>query len=269
MEFVQFNAYHMPALEQNEAKHNLLLTLMARAVAEDPPHETRKWSFGTAGACALQTPSRAIVLGDLTEENCRRLAGDVAGTYFYGVLGPDDTALWFVDEAKALGASFYPPMPQRIHAISGSPFYPGAPGKARLVTPADIELFAEWFLAFGVEAVPEDAPPPREAIERKAASGDCVFWLVGGEPVSMAGIVRRTRNAAALALVYTPPELRGLGYAGSATAAVVERVYAEGRKIACLYTDLRNPASNRTYAKIGFKPVCESWFFLQIPPDAA
>jgi len=42
------------------------------------------------------------------------------------------------------------------------------------------------------------------------------------------------------------------------TAAVVERIYAEGRKTACLYTDLRNSFSNRCYARIGFKPVCAS-----------
>jgi predicted GNAT family acetyltransferase len=70
-------------------------------------------------------------------------------------------------------------------------------------------------------------------------------------------------NSAAIAGVYTPPELRGRGYAGSATAAVVELIYAKGRKSACLYTDLRNPASNRCYEKIGFKPYCESWFFPQ------
>jgi predicted GNAT family acetyltransferase len=87
------------------------------------------------------------------------------------------------------------------------------------------------------------------------------FWTVEDEPVSMAGIVRRTRHAAAIASVYTPPELRGRGYAGSVTAAVVERVFAEGKSIGCLYTDLRNPFSNRCYAKIGFKPVCCSWHY--------
>jgi predicted GNAT family acetyltransferase len=84
---------------------------------------------------------------------------------------------------------------------------------------------------------------------------------VDGEPVSMAGIVRQTRHAAAIAAVYTPPKLRGRGYAGSVTAAVVERVFAEGKAIACLYTDLRNPISNRCYAKIGFKPICPSWHY--------
>jgi predicted GNAT family acetyltransferase len=79
----------------------------------------------------------------------------------------------------------------------------------------------------------------------------------------MAGIVRRTPNAAAIALVYTPPDLRGRGYGGSATAAVVDKVRAEGLPTACLYTDLENPAANHCYAKIGFKPVCDGWFFYQ------
>jgi predicted GNAT family acetyltransferase len=79
--------------------------------------------------------------------------------------------------------------------------------------------------------------------------------------VAIAGIVRRLKNSAAIAGVYTPPELRRRGYAGSITAAVVERIYAEGRKIACLYADLGNLASNRCYAKIGFTPLCSSLHF--------
>src|SRR5262249_6751434 len=76
-----------------------------------------------------------------------------------------------------------------------------------------------------------------------------------------AGIVRRTRHAAAIAGVYTPPALRGRGYARSVTAAVVERIFAEGKIAACLYSDLRNPSSNRCYAKIGFQPGCCFWHY--------
>ncbi len=171
--------------------------------------------------------------------------------------------MWFVERATELGARFLPPMAQRIHALSRPPLYPGCAGAAHPVTPEHAETFARWYMAFAAEAVPEDEPPRREEIERKLGSGDCLFWMVDGAPVSLAGIVRRTRSAAAIALVYTPPELRGRGYAGSVTAAVVEKIYAEGRRTACLYTDLANPFSNRCYAKIGFEPVCESWFFMQ------
>jgi predicted GNAT family acetyltransferase len=116
-------------------------------------------------------------------------------------------------------------------------------------------------LAFFDEAVPNEPKPSRERIEQTACDGHYLFWVVDGEPVSMAGIVRRTRHAAAIAGVYTPPALRGRGYAGSVAAANVERVFAEGKKAACLYTDLRNPMSNRCYAKIGFQPVCASFHY--------
>jgi predicted GNAT family acetyltransferase len=133
--------------------------------------------------------------------------------------------------------------------------YPGAPGHARHVEAADTSLFAEWLLAFFAEAVPNEPKPPRERIEQAALEGQYLFWVVDDTPVSMAGILRRTRRAAAIAGVYTPT-LRDRGYAGSVTAATVERIFAEGRNAACLYTDLRNPMSNRGYAKIGFQPVC-------------
>jgi RimJ/RimL family protein N-acetyltransferase len=157
--------------------------------------------------------------------------------------------------------AFLEPIPQQIHAIKDTPKYPGASGSARPIGPDDAQLFADWMTTFIREATPHDPVPPREHLTKIAGKGRHLFWIVGGEPVSMAGIVRRTRHAAAIAAVYTPPELRGRGYAGSVTAAVVERAFAEGKSMACLYTDLRNPFSNRCYAKIGFKPICSSWHY--------
>jgi predicted GNAT family acetyltransferase len=122
-------------------------------------------------------------------------------------------------------------------------------------------LFADWMIAFSREAVPHDPMPTRDEIEKTVGEGRFMFWVADGQPVSMAGIVRRTRSAAAIACVYTPPLLRGLGFAGSVTAAVVELAFAQGKTVACLYTDLRNPFSNRCYARIGFDPVCASWHY--------
>ncbi|HKJ62320.1 MAG TPA: GNAT family N-acetyltransferase [Hyphomicrobiales bacterium] len=263
MDIQEFVAFHRPALEGDVARHTVLLAILARALEEDPPGQTQIWSLGDAGACAARSPGHGVVFGDVTRGQCRELAETLAGTHFHGVLGNDDTALWFVERAWQHGATFKDPMPQRLNAITAPPIYPGADGNARPLTSDDADLFAEWFPLFCKEASPEDEIPPREHLDRGAASGRFMLWEVDGKPVSMAGIVRRVKNCAAIAAVYTPPELRGRGYAGSVTAAVVEKVYAEGRRAACLYTDLRNPASNRCYEKIGFKPLCDSWFFLQ------
>jgi RimJ/RimL family protein N-acetyltransferase len=204
-------------------------------------------------------PDYPIMLGEVTPAQARALAEQTRDLDYAGIVGPGQTACWFAHHAVTLGVSFGEPIPQQIHTLSDKPRYPGAPGHARVVTAADAALYADWIIAFQREAVPHDPVPSRERLEKAAASGNHSFWIVDGEPVSLAGIVRRTRSTAAIAGVYTPPALRGRGYAGSVTAAVAERAFAEGKTTACLYTDLRNPFSKRCYAKIGFAPVCESW----------
>jgi RimJ/RimL family protein N-acetyltransferase len=255
----EFADYHAPALEREEA-HSVILAMLGRLVGENPP-PLQYWSLGAPGACAVQAPGYPIMLGEVSAAQCHTLAEAVQTLDYPGVVGPDETARWFAARAAALGKAFHEPIPQQIHALRERPTYPGAPGHARPVGAADAALFADWTIAFVREAVPHDPVPPRERLEKAAADGRYQFWIVDGEPVSMAGIMRRTRHAAAIAGVYTPPSLRGRGYAGSATAAVVEQIFAEGRDTACLYTDLRNPYSNRCYAKIGFRPVCPSWHY--------
>jgi predicted GNAT family acetyltransferase len=212
----------------------------------------------------VKVSNRPIVLGELVEAQCRRLADLTKDIEYPGVVGPDETARYFAEHAGAFGQRFGEPMPQRIYALHTQPRYPGAVGHSRRVNAADAPLFAEWMTGFHREATPHDPPPRREDLDKAADSGRYQFWIVDDEPVSVAGIVRHTRNGVAIAGVYTPEALRGRGYAGSVTAALVERALGEGKLMACLYTDLRNPFSNRCYIKIGFEPVCDSLFYPRV-----
>lgn len=259
-----FAAYHRAALEADEVKHNVLLAILERA-AKDQPAGFVGWTLGGPGVCAVKTAGRSIVLGNLSEAQCRNFADDTAKLDYPGVMGSDLTAKWFVARARKIDLDFYPPVEQRIYILNEPPQYPKASGHARAVTSGDAGLFADWLTAFFREATPQDPIPPREQLERTAAEGGYSFWIDGGRPVSTAGIVRRLKRCAAIAGVYTPPALRGHGYAGSVTAAVVERIYAEGRATACLYADVSNPFSNRCYANIGFRPVYESCHFYRRP----
>jgi predicted GNAT family acetyltransferase len=180
-----------------------------------------------------------------------------------GVVGADRTAEWFAEHAANLGVKFEEPIPQRIHALQGPPRYPEAPGSARVATAEDAALLFEWLSAFQREAVPHDPPPGQADAQQGADSGRYFFWICAGEPVSVAAISRRLRRSGAIAPVYTPIDQRGRGYGGSVTAAAADRIIAEG-KTPCLYTDLRNPASNRCYARIGFAPYCDSWHYPRV-----
>jgi len=55
--------------------------------------------------------------------------------------------------------------------------------------------------------------------------------------------------------VYTPPEWRGRGYAGAATAAVSQAAVDAGVREVVLYTDLANSTSNALYQRLGYRPV--------------
>jgi RimJ/RimL family protein N-acetyltransferase len=253
----EFSAWHRPALEQEAVKHGLILNALALSIGEHGP-TTSYWSLGGPGRCAIRVGHRSIVLGAPDQSGCRKLAELSANTDYPGVIGPDTTAEWFADRARELGVAFMDPELRQICAIGDTPNYPGAPGHARLVTADDATLLVEWLLEFYREAVPNDPAPTREDLERAAGDGRFLFWVDKDQPVSMAAIVRRLNNTAAITGVYTPPSSRGRGYAGSVTAATVARIHAEGYAIAWLYADLANPASNRCYAKIGFRPVCRS-----------
>jgi RimJ/RimL family protein N-acetyltransferase len=256
----EFAAYHLPALEHDEVRHNLIVAVLGLLAAENPP-ELQWWSLGEPGQCAIKAPGYPIVLGDVNAAQCHALAEATCSLDYPAVVGADESARWFVERASELGVTFLEPIPQQIQVLRDKPVYPGVPGDARLVGATDTPLFSEWMTAFIREALPHDPVPTPEQLAQSAASGRFQFWIVDGEPASMAGIMRRTRHAAAIAGVYTPPKLRGRGYAGSVTAAVVDAIFAEGRTMACLYVDLRNPYSSRCYGKIGFTPVCRSCYY--------
>jgi predicted GNAT family acetyltransferase len=255
---LEFCSFHLPALERDQVRHNVMLAIFA-AVAESQAANVVTWTLGSSGQCAVMAAGRPILLADVDENQCRALAEQTAQLDYPGVVGPDQTARWFAQRASELGVKFREPVPQAIQSLVDKPKYPGAPGHAQRSTADDADILADWMAAFVREATPHDVAPSRERVETLAREGRHLFWMVDGEPVSMAAIARRTRNAAAIAPVYTPPALRSKGYGGSVTAAAVEQSFAEGKTIACLYTDLRNPASNRCYARIGFRPVCKSF----------
>ncbi|MBV9379765.1 MAG: GNAT family N-acetyltransferase [Streptosporangiaceae bacterium] len=93
------------------------------------------------------------------------------------------------------------------------------------------------------------------AVDDRLSYGGLTLWEKDGVPVSVAGITRRVAGMARIGPVYTPPELRGRGYAGAATAEVSRAALAAGVGEVLLYTDLANPTSNALYQRIGYQPV--------------
>jgi len=142
------------------------------------------------------------------------------------------------------------------------------PGSARVATADDRELALRWWIAFGDEMLHEGGPGRDRAhatLDHRLSSPSAgiLLWEDAGEPVSIAGWGGPTPNGIRMGPVYTPPELRGHGYATALTAELSQRLldgrlFSGGRRFCFLYTDLANPTSNAIYERIGYRRVAES-----------
>jgi RimJ/RimL family protein N-acetyltransferase len=262
MEFPEFVAFHTPALGRNEIKYSLLLDNLSPTI---PYRYINWWSLGEPGACAVmvKVPSGAnwsIILGDIDEFEAHKLAEHTVGFEYPGVIGSDLTAHWFAARAVQLGVVFDEVEPQQIYMLDDPPVHPRVEGYARPLGVGDTVQFLAWLRLFTEESSPHDPVPTLEDASRLIAGHQFFFWIDDNKIVSMAGICRRQKHTAAITGVYTPPDYRGHGYAAAITAAMVEYIHLENRT-AILYTDLRHPAPNRCYIKLGFRPIYPSWHF--------
>ena len=127
----------------------------------------------------------------------------------------------------------------------------------------DRPLLVRWWGEFGVEALgaleQDDEQNGRSVDHRLTAPGNGIaLWEVDGEPVCAVGYGSPTPTGVRIGPVYTPPAHRGRGYASALTAHVSTEQLAGGRSFCFLYTDLANPTSNKIYAAIGYRRVCDS-----------
>jgi RimJ/RimL family protein N-acetyltransferase len=212
-----------------------------------------------------------------------------------GVLGPPELADTFTQEVvDRTGLSSKVAMAHRAFLIeeleegSGST---SVPGSSRLATPDDRPLLSDWYLRFHEEALGEPSVEKVEkALDRIMADDPARVglwvWTVKENDeervVSMAGYSGPTPNGifeappqrvgggegghsriskksggVRIIAVYTPPDLRGHGYA---TALVRELTgfLLERRRFVFLNTDLANPTSNSIYTKMGYRPIGNS-----------
>ena len=100
-------------------------------------------------------------------------------------------------------------------------------------------------------------PRHRETVARMLPNDDLVVWERDGEVVSMAAVVRRTPWSSSVAYVYTPPPLRGRGFASAVVAELSQRELDAGQSWCSLFTDAANPTSNHIYTEIGYEPRCD------------
>ena len=254
-----------PLLLEDEARHNLMLGLAS--TLRDHPERYPDFSLwlveqnGEPVGAALRTSPHNLVLARARDDKAIEALAQAVDDELPGVVG----ALPEVEQFADAWAARHDVTPQRrvaqgVFALERVEPVRGVPGAMRIATAADRPTLLEWFLAFGIEALPH---PDEERLTREvdhrlsAADAGVVLWENDGA-VSLAGFGGPTPNGIRIGPVYTPPELRGHGYASALVADLSSSLLAGGRRFCFLYTDLANPTSNRIYERIGYVRVCES-----------
>jgi predicted GNAT family acetyltransferase len=263
-----------PLLLADEARHNLILGI-AGTIRDTPDlYPLRSlWLVRDAGevvAAALRTPPYNLILArPRSAPALAALAEAVAGEELPGVTGTEPEVEEFAELwSRHSGVAGRVNMRQGVYALEQVEPLPAVPGSARVAKADDRALALRWWIAFGDEVLQEGGPGRDRAeatLDHRLSSptGGILVWEDVGEPVSIAGWGGPTPNGIRIGPVYTPPELRGHGYATALTAELSQRLldgglFAGGRRFCFLYTDLANPTSNAIYERIGYRRVAES-----------
>ena len=118
-------------------------------------------------------------------------------------------------------------------------------------------MLTGWRVGFFVEGLGRRDTPAlraacREEVTRYQASGE--LWVLTHEerPVSCFNFNARLPDVVQIGGVWTPPGLRGRGYARAVVAGALELERQAGVKRALLFTDPENRAAQAAYEAIGF-----------------
>ena len=279
---VAFRDAATPYLLRDEARHNLLLGISTTLIQRPDLYEAFDlWVVSEADevtGAALRTHPLNLVLAQPSSEAAmdalidrllqerQELPGVIAAIPELEAFVGAWTSENGLDATRVLRHAVY-----ELREVLP---VPPAPGSARPVTHEDRDQVIPWIVSFAEEALPEDNEVERQIrfVESRLASTDDAglwFWEDGGRPVSLSGYGGATPNGMRIGPVYTPPELRGRGYATTLVAEQSRWLLDTGRTLCFLYADLDNATSNALYRRIGYRMIAEAGEVRFDPRDAA
>jgi predicted GNAT family acetyltransferase len=207
----------------------------------------------------------AQTLGERLDQALDLLARDVHSSYSQlpGVMGQTGLVERFALRWQSLtGQSYSLLLHERAFKLSAVRPPMAPPGSLVRAAPADRKLLVRWSLDFGVEALGDGDPAEAERMVDARLGNDNpqargLYLWVDGAPVAMAGYTGPTPHGIRIGPVYTPPELRGKGYASALVAQMSQTLLDGGRSFCFLFTNLANPTANHIYEQIGYEPVVD------------
>lgn len=212
-------------------------------------------------ALAMQTPPHNLLLASV---ECDLQAIKVLAEYsagklspLPGVLGPDQLVHTFKDTYCDLsGLKAVPYMEQIIHRLDEVIPVPLSRGRLEVATEEVEDVIVPWMQAFDEESLSVSSDEARlKRVRHDIRQRTFYLWYNEQEkPVSMLQKTRPCKRSISISYVYTPSNERRKGYASSAVCSLSKELLKD-YKFCTLFTDKKNPTSNKIYRAIGYQPL--------------
>jgi uncharacterized protein len=264
----KFLARVMPLLQADEARNNLMLGVCLSISDYTNPKGTQPYLVCVLDgdtivlASVMTPPFNLLLFSPLALPPDAALEALIehlleSGRQIPGTHGEISLVSRFAHQyAARSGKQAHHSMSQKTYKLTEVTRTSAVPGAMRPAQAADLTRAVKLMTGFAEEALPND---PRDHIEktvRRLIERSQVFlWEADGQPVSIASGNRPTPNGITISGVYTPPDMRGRGYASALVADLSQHFLDSGKQFCTLFTDLANPTSNHIYQQIGYRPV--------------
>lgn len=262
---IGFEARLRDRLLEREAENHLMLGVLGTLVSTPPlPGEQRYFWVATDGPAilggAFWTPPFKPVLTRLEDRPLEilleRMIGDEGS--LNGISGPGGVAGRFANLwCSKTGGSFRKVMDMRIRELLRVAEAPFPPGRFRGAGAGDRPWVLRQARAFHESLGLNEPVDVEKEVGEYLREHRLFIWERDGQPVSMAGWTGPTPSGARLNLVFTPKEERGRGYSRACVSELCRWLLARGRRSCYLFSDAKNPVSNRVYDRVGFTDVCD------------
>lgn len=255
----EFLRHAGPLLRGHAIDNNVMLGIAGR-LADTPHADAVMFTVDEAGApclAGLMTPPWRLIVSTGAVEAVATLVDAIIdiGPRPPGVIGPGHMAEAFAATwHEATGGNMALADEMNLFIAARVEIPASVPGALRAAVAADGDWVARAFADFAV-AIDAGAAERGESRTTAAAymrRGDVFVWEVGGAPVSMACAHRMAPDGARVGPVYTPPAMRGRGYASAAVATLTARLLDGDAAWCAIFSDVDNATTNAIYRRIGY-----------------